>query len=183
MRGQFDPDLSLRTLRLALPKYGRRLGNKGIGLPEAHCLPLYLLNDRDAVRAQPLRRAQLAAVVFPIIENRVPAIATINLKLSGYTYGGISHGPIPQLIHNALFFAEKAVGSRRQAYKPLILQSISLQFVLLVLRPERGRTLFLPLLLQSPTEPSEFRLRSGLVNFLATAHLLRYTPAYPKSLP
>jgi hypothetical protein len=176
----FDPIASLRTLRLGLSELGKTLEDAEETVSETHCLPLYYISDRHAVSKQPLRRARLSAVLFPVLENGSPAIATVHLRPEGNVYGGMSYGTLPQLIHQALVVAIDTVGSRRQPYQPRVLLSLSLQFVLLVLRPRSGRTLFTPVLHGSPVTPDRLLFRGGLPAFLAAAHARRHKPRDPE---
>jgi hypothetical protein len=178
----FDPDEAFRTLRDALIGQGKRLDLPDADRPGGRSLPLYRIRDADAVRKRPLASARMAAIVFPIVENGRNALATVHPTRRGYAFGGLSYGPLCDLVHQGLEFARQEVGSGRQTYRPLLLHSHSLQFLLLVLRPLHGRALFTPLLHRVPAAAEKFRFRGGLSAYLVAAHRHRRSSFNPRPM-
>lgn len=141
---------------------------------EQHAVPLFHLPDHAATRARPLQHLEFAAMLFPILIDGTPLIARVNLRRENYVFGGLSHGTHPRWLHQSLAFAIQQVGHHKRVYETAFITSMSLQVLLLVLRPSSGRTFFLTLQNRAWSEPSEFRLESGLGRFLALAYVKKH---------
>ncbi|KVD95562.1 hypothetical protein WI90_05180 [Burkholderia ubonensis] len=140
-----------------------------------HAVPLFILPCAAAIRARPLQHLVFSALWFPIQIEDKPALAQVTIAQDSYVFGGLSSGALAALVHDSLAFAEKQVGGHRRVYQQAFITSLSLQILLLVLRPPRGRTLFVTL--QSGTWSTKFRLQTGLPGFLAAVHGVRFPQA------
>jgi hypothetical protein len=172
---QLDTAGAHTVLFASMSDIGYQLDTAGAD-SDQHALPLFLLSDTAATRARPLQHLQFCAMLFPIVVGGIPLLARVNCRKGGYGFGGVSHGKLPALLHQSLTFAAQRVGHHKRLYQTAFITSTSLQILLLVLRPASGRTLFLTLQNRMWTEPSDFRLESGLPRFLASTHAKRSPP-------
>ncbi|MCX4146922.1 MULTISPECIES: hypothetical protein [Paraburkholderia] len=144
-----------------------------------HAVPLFILPSAAAIRARPLQHLEFSALWFPVLlegEPPKPALVRIAVDQDSYAFGGVSDGALATLVHDSLTFAEKQVGRHRRVYQMAFITSLSLQILLLVLRPPKGRTLFLTLQSGTWSTCADFRLQTGLTGFLAGVHGRRFPP-------
>jgi hypothetical protein len=161
----FDPDAALATLSEALTARRKRVESEIVDA-RAACIPIHSISANVARKLRPLAGLRVAAIGIPIVDGGRPALATLHRRGAAIEYAGISYGPSVTALHEALDWTRTAVGHRSGNYRPALLQSISLQLTLLLLRPAKGRTLFVPLLQRRVFAREEFVLRSGLAAFL-----------------
>ena len=161
----FDAVAALASLSEALTARGKRVESEILDARNA-CIPIHSISASVARRPRPLAGLRVAAIGIPIVDGGRPALATLHRRRTVLEYAGISYGPSVTALHEALDWARTALEHRSANYRPALLQSISLQLTLLLLRPTKGRTLFVPLLQRRLFAREEFVLRSGLTAFL-----------------
>ena len=85
-------------------------------------LPVYLLNQEEALLPDPLSAANLVGWKYPIIGGDSAGIAFLLKTSDGLKFGGISHGNLPKRLLDAAVIADNHLKSRTEEFEPRLLE-------------------------------------------------------------